>query len=81
MRIIKLEEDMSKFKPEDKTISVDNVKAFVNAYKVGFKWRSNLRYVRRKHLSLFWHLFLRYLKVQHWIPNERLAKKQFCRPL
>jgi len=35
MRIIKLEEDMSKFKPEDKTISVDNVKAFVNAYKAG----------------------------------------------
>jgi len=35
MRIIKLEEDMSKFKPEDKTISTENVKAFVNAYKAG----------------------------------------------
>merc|ERR1711928_268365 len=35
MRIIKLEEDMSKFKPEVKTISVDNDKAFVNAYKAG----------------------------------------------
>merc|ERR1712223_964825 len=35
MRIIKLEEDMSKFKPEDTSITVENVKAFVNAYKAG----------------------------------------------
>ena len=28
MRIIKLEEDMSKFKPADKTISAENIRAF-----------------------------------------------------
>jgi hypothetical protein len=28
MRIIKLEEDMSKFKPADKTISAENNRAF-----------------------------------------------------
>nr|ALS04494.1 protein disulfide isomerase [Acartia pacifica] len=35
MRIIKLEEDMSKFKPENTEISTDNIRAFVNAYKAG----------------------------------------------
>ena len=35
MRIIKLEEDMSKFKPENTEISVDNVRALVNSYKAG----------------------------------------------
>jgi len=35
MRIIKLEEDMSKFKPEDTSITEDNVRAFVNKYKAG----------------------------------------------
>jgi len=35
MRIIKLEEDMSKYKPESTEISVDNVRAFVNSYKAG----------------------------------------------
>ena len=35
MRIIKLEEDMSKFKPENAEISAENIRAFVNAYKAG----------------------------------------------
>jgi len=35
MRIIKLEEDMSKFKPANKDITEDNVRAFVNSYKAG----------------------------------------------
>jgi hypothetical protein len=35
MRIIKLEEDMSKFKPENKEIEVENMRSFVNKYKVG----------------------------------------------
>jgi len=35
MRIIKLEEDMSKFKPASTEISVDNVRSFVASYKAG----------------------------------------------
>lgn len=35
MRIIKLEEDMSKFKPANTEISEENVRAFVNSYKAG----------------------------------------------
>jgi len=35
MRIIKLEEDMSKYKPASTEISVDNVRAFVTSYKAG----------------------------------------------
>ena len=35
MRIIKLEEDMSKFKPANKDITEENVRAFVNSYKAG----------------------------------------------
>jgi hypothetical protein len=35
MRIIKLEEDMSKFKPENKEIEVENMRSFVTKYKVG----------------------------------------------
>jgi hypothetical protein len=34
MRIIKLEEDMSKFKPENKEIEVENMRSFVTKYKV-----------------------------------------------
>ena len=34
MRIIKLEEDMSKFKPENTEITEDNVRSFVKAYRV-----------------------------------------------
>ena len=33
MWIIKLEEDMSKFRPANKDITEDNVWAFVNSYK------------------------------------------------
>ena len=35
MRIIKLEEDMSKFKPASTEITEDNVRSFVNSYKAG----------------------------------------------
>jgi len=35
MRIIKLEEDMSKFKPASTEITEDNVRAFVTSYKAG----------------------------------------------
>merc|ERR1712242_565772 len=35
MRIIKLEEDMSKFKPDTTEISTDNIRAFVKAYRAG----------------------------------------------
>merc|ERR1711962_38191 len=35
MRIIKLEEDMSKYKPDSTELSEDNIRAFVNAYKAG----------------------------------------------
>lgn len=35
MRIIKLEEDMSKFKPENKEIEVENMRSFVTKYKAG----------------------------------------------
>jgi len=35
MRIIKLEEDMSKFKPASTEISAENIRAFVNSYKAG----------------------------------------------
>jgi len=35
MRIIKLEEDMSKYKPDNTELSEENVRAFVNAYKAG----------------------------------------------
>merc|ERR1719369_2215563 len=35
MRIIKLEEDMSKFKPDSTEISTDNIRAFVKAYRAG----------------------------------------------
>jgi protein disulfide-isomerase A1 len=35
MRIIKLEEDMSKFKPENKDLTEENVRDFVNRYKAG----------------------------------------------
>jgi len=35
MRIIKLEEDMSKFKPENKAIEVENMRSFVTKYKAG----------------------------------------------
>jgi len=35
MRIIKLEEDMSKYKPESTELSEDNIRSFVNAYKKG----------------------------------------------
>merc|ERR1711983_222899 len=35
MRIIKLEEDMSKFKPDSTEISTDNIRAFVKAYRSG----------------------------------------------
>lgn len=35
MRIIKLEEDMSKYKPESKEIEVENMRSFVTKYKAG----------------------------------------------
>merc|ERR1712112_614750 len=35
MRIIKLEEDMSKFKPESTELSEDNIRAFVKQYLAG----------------------------------------------
>jgi len=35
MRIIKLEEDMSKFKPENAEISAESIRAFVTAYRAG----------------------------------------------
>jgi len=35
MRIIKLEADMSKYKPESTELSEDNIRNFVNAYKAG----------------------------------------------
>merc|ERR1712002_1180850 len=35
MRIIKLEEDMSKFKPDTTDISTENIRAFVKAYRAG----------------------------------------------
>jgi len=35
MRIIKLEEDMSKFKPASTEISAENIRAFVTSYKAG----------------------------------------------
>ncbi len=35
MRLIKLEEDMAKYKPEDGTLSKDNVKSFVDDFLAG----------------------------------------------
>ena len=35
MRIIKLEEDMSKFKPESTELSEENIRAFVKQYLAG----------------------------------------------
>ena len=35
MRLIKLEEDMAKYKPEDATISEDNVRSFVKKFLAG----------------------------------------------
>ena len=58
MRIIKLEEDMSKFKPDSTELSDSNIRAFVASYLAG------------QVLLTKFSNFIRLLKIKFWIPGD-----------